>query len=90
MLFRSAYRAKDDFAAALADYIRAIESDPKSASAYSNRGVVLSLMGDHAAAVADYSKVIELSPKNGAAFRARALDEMFPGPGGRAPEAYAW
>jgi len=55
---------KSDFAGALADLNRALELNPRNASAYSYRGAVREVRGDFSDAVADYEKVIELRPGN--------------------------
>ena len=49
---------------AIQDLERAIALDPKSASAYCNRGVAYWYKGAHARAVADYDKAIGIGPEN--------------------------
>jgi tetratricopeptide (TPR) repeat protein len=53
---------------ALADYNRAIELDPKYATAYINRADVYKKNGERERALADYGKAIELAPKNAFAY----------------------
>src|SRR5262249_36854493 len=48
---------------AMNDYNKVIEKRPTSDAAYSNRGIVYSLMGNYPAAITDFSKAIELNPK---------------------------
>jgi len=57
------YSAQSTQAAAIADYSKAIEIDPKYAMAYYNRGNAYTAQGNYAAAFADYSKAIEVDPK---------------------------
>jgi lipoprotein NlpI len=49
-------------ASALADYDRAIERDPKNASAYARRGVARFMLGQIDGAIADFDKQIALDP----------------------------
>ena len=56
-------------------YTKAIEIDPKFASAYNNRGLAYSIhLGEHQKAIDDYSKAIEIDPKNTVAYNNRGLD----------------
>ena len=50
------YKAKGDFALALADYNKAIELDPLYSDAYRERGSLYEDKGDLAHATADYDK----------------------------------
>jgi Flp pilus assembly protein TadD len=61
------------------DYLKAVKacseiirSDPKDASAYHMRGIVLAKNGDLGQAIADYSKAIEIDPRFAAAYNSRA------------------
>ncbi len=54
---------RKDYDKALADYNKAIELDPKFATAYYNRGFVDADKKDYDKALADYNKAIELDPK---------------------------
>ena len=49
---------------ALADYNRAIELDPKDASAYYNRGAVYFVAGEWKRALSDFHRRCEVSPRN--------------------------
>src|ERR1700738_1296223 len=50
--------------AAIAEFTKAIEADPKDARTYSNRGTAYRATGKFTEAIADYSKAIEVSPKD--------------------------
>jgi tetratricopeptide (TPR) repeat protein len=56
---------------ALADYTKAIELDPRSATAYTNRGAVKYDLGDKQGALADHTIAIELDPKSDIAYANR-------------------
>ena len=60
-------------AAAIADFDRALEIDPKLSGAYNNRGSVKGHMGDHAAAIADFDRALEIDPNNAAAHSNRNI-----------------
>jgi lipoprotein NlpI len=60
-----------DYDGAIGDFSKAIELDPKYASAYDNRGVAKSRKGDYDGAIADCSKAIELDPKYSFAYNSR-------------------
>lgn len=53
-----------DYEAALADYNRVIEMNPRSASGYAGRASVRAAQGEIEKAIADYSKAIELDPSD--------------------------
>ena len=63
---------KGAFSAAIADYTRAIEANPKYKDAYCGRGVVKDAEGDRDGAIADYTRAIELDPKYADAYSRRA------------------
>jgi len=52
-----AHRKRGDFEAAIHEYTRAIELDPKHFKAYFNRGFSYDKMGECDAAIADYTEV---------------------------------
>ena len=54
-------------------YTSVIESDPKSAEAYFNRGKAWDDKGDHDKAIADYNKAVELDPRDAEAYYNRGL-----------------
>ncbi len=62
---------KGDYDGAIADYNRAIELNPKYASAYNNRGNAKSNKRDYDGAIADYNRAIELDPKYAFAYSNR-------------------
>jgi tetratricopeptide (TPR) repeat protein len=64
--------AKGDGAAAIADYSKAIEIDPRSLQTYVNRGNARYRKGDKAGAIADYNKAIEIDPRQPKAYNNRA------------------
>ena len=55
-----AEQAKGDLDAAIVDYNRAIELDPKNSDTYNNRGAAKDAKGDLDGAIADYNRAIEL------------------------------
>ena len=57
-----AYGEKGDFDHAIGDLNKAIELNPDSAEAYSNRGVAYHGKGDFDRAIADYTKAAKLNP----------------------------
>ena len=61
------------YSEAIADYDKAIELDPRSASAYYNRGVTKYNLKEYSEAIADYDKAIELDPNFALAYYARGL-----------------
>jgi len=63
---------KDNVSAGSADYQRAPEPDPTSASGYANRAQFRTAMGDLDGALADYNRAIELDPKFAPAYNNRA------------------
>jgi len=56
---------------AIADESKAIEIDPKNATAYYNRGVAYDTLGQWDKAIADYSRAIEIDPKYAKAYSNR-------------------
>jgi tetratricopeptide (TPR) repeat protein len=54
--------SKGDYTAAIVDYSKAIEVDPKFTYAYNGRGNAKDHKGDYDGAIADYSKAIEIDP----------------------------
>ena len=69
-----AYYAKGDYDKAIADYDKAIQSEPDVAQGYCGRGLAYSKRGDAEKAVADFKKVLELS--DDPALRQRAQQEQ--------------
>jgi tetratricopeptide (TPR) repeat protein len=63
---------RGNFSAAIADYTRAIEANPKYHKAYYERGVARDAEGDRDGAIADYTRAIELDPKYADAYSQRA------------------
>ncbi|HEX3102128.1 MAG TPA: TonB family protein, partial [Pyrinomonadaceae bacterium] len=63
--------SKADFDAAITDYTKAIEMDPKSPEAYLGRGIAYSSKQSFDLAIADFDKAIELKPKNVAGYANR-------------------
>ncbi len=59
-----AYTAKDDFAAAVADYTSAIKLNPNDSSPWFNRGVVLHKLGKTAEGIQDLTEAIKLEPRD--------------------------
>ena len=67
---------KGDYDAAIADYTKAIESDPTLPTPYINRGLARQAKGDVDGALADDDKAIELNPNYAAAYHNRGLAKM--------------
>ena len=63
--------AKGEFDAAIGDYSKAVEMDPKSPEALMGRGLAYANKKFYDLAIADYDKAIELKPKNAAALANR-------------------
>jgi tetratricopeptide (TPR) repeat protein len=59
-----AYREKNDYDRAIADYTQAIRLDPNDADAYLNRGVTYANKKDYAHARANWEKVLQLKPND--------------------------
>jgi len=55
-------RSQNDLTAALADYTRALELNPRNAAACSQRGEIEAFQGDEAGARADFTRALELDP----------------------------
>jgi F-type H+-transporting ATPase subunit b len=66
-----AYRAKGDFARALADLDKAVQLDPRAALALMERASIYFAKGDLDRAIADYNEAIAARPKSAAAFYGR-------------------
>ena len=64
---------KGNYAEAIENYNKAIESDPNDALAYNNRGLAYTEVGEPEAAMSDYSKAIELKPDYAEAYFNRGL-----------------
>jgi len=62
---------KGDYKAAIADYNKAVELDPKFVGAYNGRGDAKLNMGNYDGAIADYTKAIELNPQLAFAYNSR-------------------
>jgi tetratricopeptide (TPR) repeat protein len=67
------WRAKREFAKAIADYDRAIGIDPKYADAYNNRGVTFGDLRKPDLALQDFDQALRLDPKQVNAYRGRAF-----------------
>ena len=59
-----AFYRSGDFPAALADFDRAIQSDPNFADTYLNRGIVLYRMGEYNRAFGDVAQAIRIEESN--------------------------
>jgi tetratricopeptide (TPR) repeat protein len=68
-----AHKAKGNLEAAIADYERAIASNPRWADPYNSRGNVRKAKGDWANALGDYNKAIGLNPRYAQAYANRGL-----------------
>jgi tetratricopeptide (TPR) repeat protein len=68
-----AKQAGGDLDGALADYSRAISSNPQAAYAYRNRGMIKLAKGDLDGAIADDTRAIEIDPQLAMAYADRGL-----------------
>jgi tetratricopeptide (TPR) repeat protein len=69
-----AYDQVGQYELAIADYVKAIELDPNSSSAYYiDRGVSYGKMGDLQHSLADFDKAIQLNPNNPKGYYNRAM-----------------
>jgi tetratricopeptide (TPR) repeat protein len=68
----SLQEAKEPLDNAIANYTRVIERNPKSATAYHNRGNARLAKGDLDGAIADFNRAIDLRPKYADAYKNRA------------------
>ncbi len=71
-----AYRNKEDYDRALADYTQAIRLDPTSARAYTNRASAYARKRSWDLALADFNEAIKLDPKSSSAYIGRALSHQ--------------
>src|ERR1035437_8932077 len=62
--------------AAVAEFTKAIQADPKDAKNYSNRGTALRALGKLPEALADCSKAIEIAPKDYFGYMERSQTEL--------------
>ena len=70
---------KGDYDAALTEFTRALEADPKDAEAYNNRGSMYTFKRRYDQALADFGKALELHPKYAKAYYNRALAYYYQG-----------
>jgi tetratricopeptide (TPR) repeat protein len=61
--------------AAIVDYDRAIDLNPKFGEAYYNRGRAKTALRQREAAIADYNRAIDLNPKDNQAYNNRGLEK---------------
>jgi tetratricopeptide (TPR) repeat protein len=67
----------EDYEAALKDFNKAIEIDPRSVEAYNNRGIVLGIMGNHYRAIQDFNMAIDLKPFDSEAYKSRGVSKLY-------------
>ena len=60
-------------AKAISDLNRAIQLNPKNATAYTNRGITYSKLKQRRRAISDFTKAIELNPNNPKPYAARGV-----------------
>jgi uncharacterized caspase-like protein/lipoprotein NlpI len=68
-----AYRLKEDYENALADFNEAIRIDSKFAVALNNRGVIFNIRGEYDRGIADLNRAARLDPKLAFAFSNRGF-----------------
>lgn len=68
----------EDFEAAIIEYSKVIEIQPKNADAYHNRGIAKAKLKDYQGAVIDFTKTIELDPNHEFGYynRGNAKDDL--------------
>ena len=64
---------KKDYAGALKDYDLCIRLDPKTSSAYVNRGIVKHQLNDLKGAIRDYDMALQYDPNIAAAYLNRGI-----------------
>ena len=69
---------------AITELSKALELDPKLASAYSNRGIAYARKGEYEKAVADYEQALSLDPKYAQALFNRGIAYLHQGEGDKA------
>jgi tetratricopeptide (TPR) repeat protein len=69
----AAQEVKGEHDAAIADFTKAIEIDPKLAAAYDSRGFSYSRKNELDRAIVDYDKAIEINPKYANAYNNRGI-----------------
>jgi tetratricopeptide (TPR) repeat protein len=69
----SNYHELKQYERAIEDYSRAMELNPKCATAYTNRGVTYAKLKQHEKAIGDYNKAIEMNPEYADAYNNRGL-----------------
>jgi tetratricopeptide (TPR) repeat protein len=72
----NAYDSKGDYDAAIPDYTKAIELNPKFTEAYNERGFAYFKKKQYDNSVADATMAIEIDPRNAGAYLERSYDEL--------------
>ncbi len=67
----------EDYEAALKDFNKAIEIDPRNVEAYNNRGIVLGILGNHYGAIQDFNMAIDLKPTDSEAYKSRGVSKLY-------------
>jgi tetratricopeptide (TPR) repeat protein len=70
---------KGNYDEAITEFTRALESDPKDAEAYNNRGSMYTFKRRYDQALADFDKALELHPRYAKAYYNRALAYYYQG-----------
>jgi tetratricopeptide (TPR) repeat protein len=73
------YSSVENVDQAIDNYSKAINSNPKLAKAYNNRGIAYIWKKQYDLAIADFSKAIEFDPQNGKAYNNRAIVYAYQG-----------
>ena len=74
-----AWLTEDDPAAAAADYTSALAIDPLNFTAFKERALAYTKLGEHAKAVEDWSRLITSDPKNDQYYRNRGTSRLAAG-----------
>jgi lipoprotein NlpI len=79
--FLHGYRClrQSDHGGALFHFSKVIRANPRSYSAYHNRGIALQAMGTYASSVEDFDQAIRLNPQHTASYHARGISRKFLG-----------
>jgi tetratricopeptide (TPR) repeat protein len=73
------YLTKGEHDRAIAEFNKALETNPKDSGTYKNRGAAYMKKGQYDQAISDYTKALEINPKDAEAYTARGRAYYFRG-----------